>query len=52
MGLYKLIALDMDGTVLDDEQKISVENKEWINRALDAGITVSFSTGKIGRAHV
>lgn len=46
MGKYKLIALDMDGTVLDDEQKISVENKEWINRALDAGITVSFSTGR------
>lgn len=46
MGLYKLVALDMDGTVLDDEQKISAENREWINRALDAGITVIFSTGR------
>ncbi len=46
MGKYKLIALDMDGTVLDDEQKISEENKTWINKALDQGVTVSFSTGR------
>jgi len=46
MGLYKLLALDMDGTVLNDRQQISAENKKWINNAINAGITVSFSTGR------
>lgn len=46
MGNYKLIALDMDGTLLNDRTEISAENAEWIRKALDAGITVSFSTGR------
>ncbi|MUT68523.1 Cof-type HAD-IIB family hydrolase [Paenibacillus sp. NEAU-GSW1] len=46
MGDYKLIALDMDGTLLNEQSEISKENGEWIQRALDAGITVSFSTGR------
>ncbi|NIK70208.1 MULTISPECIES: Cof-type HAD-IIB family hydrolase [unclassified Paenibacillus] len=46
MGNYKLVALDMDGTLLNDQSEISEENAEWIQRALDAGITVSFSTGR------
>jgi HAD superfamily hydrolase (TIGR01484 family) len=50
MGLYKLIALDMDGTVLSEKQKISAENKKWIERAKDAGITVIFSTGRERRS--
>ncbi|KKC47516.1 MULTISPECIES: Cof-type HAD-IIB family hydrolase [unclassified Paenibacillus] len=43
---YKLLALDMDGTLLTDEQTISEENAEWIRRAMEAGITVCFSTGR------
>ncbi|PZD94367.1 phosphoglycolate phosphatase [Paenibacillus sambharensis] len=46
MGNYRLIALDMDGTVLNDRQEISRENAEWIHRAMEAGITVCFSTGR------
>jgi HAD superfamily hydrolase (TIGR01484 family) len=46
MGAYKLIALDMDGTLLDDEQRISLENRKWINNAVEAGINVCFSTGR------
>jgi HAD-superfamily hydrolase, subfamily IIB len=46
MGNYKLVALDMDGTLLNERSEISEENAEWIQRALDAGITVSFSTGR------
>jgi HAD superfamily hydrolase (TIGR01484 family) len=46
MGDYKLLALDMDGTLLTDEQTISDENAEWIRRAMEAGITVCFSTGR------
>ncbi|MGN7455178.1 Cof-type HAD-IIB family hydrolase [Paenibacillus pasadenensis] len=44
--MYKLLALDMDGTTLTDTQTISEENAEWIGRAMEAGITVCFSTGR------
>jgi len=46
MSKYKLIALDMDGTVLDDHSVISEENVHWINKAREAGVTVMFSTGR------
>jgi HAD superfamily hydrolase (TIGR01484 family) len=36
----------MDGTLLNERSEISTENAEWIQKALDAGITVSFSTGR------
>ncbi|MGO4345062.1 Cof-type HAD-IIB family hydrolase [Paenibacillus sp. MCAF9] len=46
MGYYKLLALDMDGTLLNEQSEISTENAEWIQKALDAGVIVSFSTGR------
>lgn len=46
MGDYKLLALDMDGTLLNEQSEISSENALWIERALEAGVTVSFSTGR------
>lgn len=46
MPKYKLLALDMDGTLLNERSEISEENAEWIRRAREAGITVSFSTGR------
>ncbi|MFS0727173.1 Cof-type HAD-IIB family hydrolase [Paenibacillus sp. 1P07SE] len=46
MNKYKLIALDMDGTLLNDRSEISEENAKWIHKALDAGVTVIFSTGR------
>lgn len=46
MTNYKLLALDMDGTLLNELSEISEENAKWINKALDAGVTVSFSTGR------
>lgn len=46
MGRYKLIALDMDGTLLNEKQEISEENRIWMNKALEAGITVILSTGR------
>jgi len=46
MGAYKLVALDMDGTLLNDRQEISAVNAEWIDKALQAGITVIFATGR------
>ncbi|OPA80008.1 phosphoglycolate phosphatase [Paenibacillus selenitireducens] len=46
MTTYKLLALDMDGTVLNEQQEISEENAYWIAEAKKAGITVCFSTGR------
>lgn len=46
MGTIKLVALDMDGTLLNDRQEVSKENAKWIRKALDAGIVVSFATGR------
>lgn len=43
---YKVIALDMDGTLLNRDKKISFENKKWIRAALDAGKIVIFATGR------
>ncbi|MBC8081399.1 MAG: HAD family phosphatase, partial [Gorillibacterium sp.] len=43
---YKLVALDMDGTLLNEEQKISPENRKWIHRAIEHGVPVMFATGR------
>lgn len=48
---YKLLALDMDGTLLGDEKRISESNQMWIRRAADAGITVCMATGR-GQPHI
>ncbi|RSL33045.1 HAD family phosphatase [Salibacterium salarium] len=44
----KLIAIDMDGTLLNPKQTISPQNKEAIQTAMDEGIQVVIATG---RAH-
>ncbi|MBS4537790.1 HAD family phosphatase [Clostridium sp. D2Q-11] len=44
---YKLIAIDMDGTLLDNEGKVSEENRKAIKMATDKGIQVVISTGRI-----
>ncbi len=42
----KLIALDMDGTLLNMEGTISDVNRELIAQALDKGVYVVLSTGR------
>ncbi|MCJ7842749.1 Cof-type HAD-IIB family hydrolase [Lederbergia sp. NSJ-179] len=46
MPNYKLLALDLDGTVLTDDKKITAETRRWIRKAVDEGVTVIFSTGR------
>lgn len=47
MGMpYKLLALDMDGTLLNDKSEITKENERWLRKAMDAGITVCLATGR------
>lgn len=46
MSNIKLVALDMDGTLLNEQSEISSENAHWISKAIDAGILVCFATGR------
>ncbi|MBG9472997.1 Cof-type HAD-IIB family hydrolase [Priestia megaterium] len=43
---FKLIALDMDGTLLNNQQEISKENHEAIAKAQEQGVHVVLSTGR------
>ena len=43
----KLIALDLDGTTLTDDKKITNEVKAAINKAKDKGYHISFLTGRM-----
>ncbi len=44
--MYKLISIDMDGTLLNSEGKISQKNKEALKYAIDKGVKVVFTTGR------
>ena len=43
---YQLLATDLDGTLLNQKKELTTANRDMINRALDAGITVVFSSGR------
>ncbi len=47
---YKLLVVDVDGTLLNRENKISPEDVAAIKRAADAGIRVSLCTGRVPQA--
>ncbi|MFU0823568.1 sugar-phosphatase [Clostridium sp.] len=44
--MYKLIALDMDGTLLDKNNIISKENQQAIKKAKDKGVKIVLATGR------
>lgn len=44
---YKLICIDMDGTLLDSNHNISEENKKALKTAYDKGINIAICTGRI-----
>jgi len=44
--MFRMIALDMDGTLLDHQQRISKENARAIEKAREKGIKVVLSTGR------
>ena len=46
MPAYKLIALDMDGTLLNSEKRILPRTAKALRRAADAGYIVVLSTGR------
>ena len=48
--MYKLIAIDMDGTLLDSYGNVSNENKLAIKKALEKGIKVVLASGRMPKA--
>ena len=44
--MYKLIALDMDNTLLDSSKMITSDNKTAINKASEKGVKVVLATGR------
>jgi Cof subfamily protein (haloacid dehalogenase superfamily) len=47
---YKLLVVDIDGTILDKNGNISAEDKKAVAGAVDSGIQVSLSTGRVVQA--
>lgn len=43
----KLICIDMDGTLLIDQQNVSEENKRAIKEAVSRGVHVAITTGRV-----
>lgn len=44
--MYKLVAMDMDGTLLREDKSISDRTKKAIQEARDKGVTVVLATGR------
>lgn len=44
--MIKLLALDMDGTLLNEAKEIPVAHKEAIHKAIDAGVKLVLCTGR------
>lgn len=44
---YKLLCLDMDGTVLNSEKKVSEENLKAIKKAHNLGVKIAICTGRL-----
>lgn len=43
---YRLLAVDLDETLLTRDKRITKETKEWISRAEQAGVVVILATGR------
>ena len=46
MKSTKIVFVDLDGTLKNNNQKISIRNKEIIEKLFDIGILVVFTTGR------
>lgn len=44
--MYKLVALDMDGTLLNENKQVTERTKKAIKAARDKGVTVVLATGR------
>ena len=44
--MIKVIALDLDGTLLTDDKKVTPENKKAIQLAKEQGVKIVLCTGR------
>ena len=44
---YKLVCIDMDGTLLNSKGEVTKENKEALQRAQEKGVHIALTTGRI-----
>ncbi|MHB8096503.1 MAG: HAD family hydrolase, partial [Erysipelotrichaceae bacterium] len=44
--MIKLIAIDVDGTLLNSKHELSLENKKSIQWAEENGITIALASGR------
>lgn len=44
--MYKLLAIDMDGTLLNSNREVSKENKDAIKNAIEKGVKVVITSGR------
>lgn len=45
--MYKLLALDLDGTLLNSYGEVSEENKKWIKKAKQKGVEIVLTSGRM-----
>lgn len=43
---YKLVAIDLDGTLLDDNKILTVENRDILKKLIDKGVEIVIATGR------
>ena len=46
MNRYKLLALDLDGTLTDNRKQVSLVNKEYIRKAQGKGVSIILASGR------
>lgn len=46
MALYRMVAIDLDGTLLSNDGRVSPRNKAAVHKALRAGLLICFATGR------
>lgn len=44
--MFKLVALDLDGTLLNSNKNISIDDLKYLRKLIDAGIKVVIATGR------
>lgn len=45
--MYKLVCIDMDGTLLNKNHEVSLENRKALKEALNKGVRIAISTGRV-----